>query len=58
MLNWKYNAWDDFKRFLIEGILAYEIVYDSLEKPTKIIGIVPLDAATLTKKFENNKFFE
>ena len=22
MLNWKYRAWDDFKRFLIEGILA------------------------------------
>lgn len=57
LLNWKYNAWDDFKRWLIEGILAYEIVYDSLEKPTKIIGIVPLDAATLTKKFENNKWY-
>ena len=57
MLNWKYNAWDDFKRFLIEGILAYEIVYDDLAKPSKIIGIVPLDAATLTKKFENNKWY-
>ena len=39
MLNWKYRAWDDFKRFLVEGILAWEIVYDSLEKPTKIIGL-------------------
>ena len=57
MLNWKYNAWDDFKRFLVEGILAWEIVYDSLEKPTQIIGLVPLDPATLTKKFENNKFY-
>lgn len=57
MLNWKYNAWDDFKRFLIEGNLAWEIVYDSLEKPTKIIGLIPLDAATLTRKFENNKFY-
>ena len=57
MLNWKYNAWDDFKRFLIEGILSFEIVYDNLEKPTKIIGIVPIDAATLTKKFENNKWY-
>ena len=57
MLNWKYNAWDDFKRWLVEGILAWEIVYDSLEKPTQIIGLVPLDPATLTKKFENNKWY-
>ena len=57
MLEWKYRAWDDFKRFLVEGILAWEIVYDSLEKPTRIIGLVPLDPATLTKKFENNKFY-
>lgn len=57
MLNWKYNAWDDFKRFLVEGILAWEIVYDSLEKPTQIIGLVPLDPATLTKKFDNNKWY-
>lgn len=57
MLNWKYNAWDDFKRWLVEGILAYEIVYDDLAKPTKIIGIVPIDAATITKKFENGKYY-
>ena len=57
MLNWKYRAWDDFKRFLVEGILAWEIVYDSLEKPTKIIGLIPLDPATLTKKFDNGKWY-
>lgn len=57
MLDWKYRAWDDFKRFLVEGILSWEIVYDSLENPTKIIGLVPLDPATLTKKFENNKTY-
>lgn len=57
MLNWKYRAWDDFKRFLIEGNLAWEIVYDSLEKPKEIIGIIPIDAATLTRKFENNKWY-
>lgn len=57
MLNWKYSAWDDFKRYLVEGILAWEIVYDSLEKPTEIIGLIPLDPATLTKKFENNKWY-
>ena len=57
MLNWKYAAWDDFKKWLIEGILAWEIVYDSLDKPTEIIGLIPLDPATLTKKYENNKFY-
>ena len=57
MLNWKYNAWDDFKRFLVEGDMAWEIVYDSLEKPTEIIGLIPVDVATLTKKFDNNKWY-
>ena len=57
MLNWKYRAWDDYKRWLIEGILAWEIVYDRLDKPTQIIGLVPLDPATLTKKYDNNKWY-
>jgi hypothetical protein len=57
MLGWKYRAWDDFKRFLVEGNLAWEIVYDSLEKPKEIIGIIPVDAATLTRKFDNNKWY-
>lgn len=57
LLNWRVNAWDDFKRWLIEGILAWEIVYDSLENPTKIIGLVPIDATTLTKKVDNNKIY-
>lgn len=56
-LNWKYNAWDQFKRWLVEGILAWEIVYDNLEKPTEIIGLIPIDPATLTKKYENNKWY-
>lgn len=57
MLNWKYNGWDDFKKFLIEGIMSWEIVWDSLDKPKKIIGLVPIDPATLTRKFENNKWY-
>lgn len=57
LLNWRVNAWDDFKRWLIEGILAWEIVYDSLENPTKVIGLIPIDATTLTKKVENNKIY-
>ena len=56
-LNWKYNAWDQFKRWLVEGILAWEIVYDNLDKPTEIIGLMPIDPATLTKKYENNKWY-
>lgn len=57
MLNWRTKAWDDFKRFLIEGILSWEIVYDSLEKPTKIIGLVPIDPSTITKVLDNNKWY-
>lgn len=57
MLHWRTRAWDDFKRYLIEGALAWEIVYDSLEKPKKIIGLVPIDPATLTKKFEHDKWY-
>ena len=57
LLNWRVNAWDDFKRFLVEGILSWEIVYDSLEKPTQIIGMIPVDPATLTRKFENGKWY-
>lgn len=57
MLNWKTKGWDNFKQFLIDGILSWEIVWDSLEKPTKIIGIIQLDPATLTKKFDNGKWY-
>ena len=57
MLNWRTDAWDDFKRWLIEGILAWEIVYDNLENPTMIIGLIPIDPATITRKFENDKWY-
>lgn len=57
VLSWRTRAWDDFKRFLIEGNLAWEIVYDSLDKPTKVLGMVPLDPATLTKVFNNDKWY-
>lgn len=57
MLEWRTAAWDDFKRFLTEGLLAWEIVYDNLENPTNIIGLVPLDPATLTKVFKNGKWY-
>lgn len=49
LLNWKQNAWDDYKRYLVDGVMAYEIIYDNLEHPKAVIGIVDLDPATLTK---------
>lgn len=50
LLNLKIKAWDIYKRFLIEGVLSYEIVYDNLENPKSIINLVDLDPATLTRE--------
>lgn len=52
-LDLKHHAWDMFKRWLIEGVLAFEIIYDNLENPHSIIGIEEIDAATITKKNKN-----
>ena len=52
-MNWKRNAWNDFHRFLIEGILCFEITYDDLANPKSITGIVPVNPATLTKVIED-----
>lgn len=57
LLEWKNKAWDIYKRYLTDGVLAYEIVYDSLENPKIITGIVELDPATLTKSFENGQIY-
>lgn len=53
LLDWKKHSWDIYKRYLIDGMLSYEIVYDDLENPKSIIGIIDIDPATLTKKIEN-----
>ena len=53
LLGWKTSAWDDFKRFLIDGVLAYEIVYDDLTHPKTIIGIIDVDPVTLTKEVKD-----
>lgn len=53
LLEWKKFAWDEYKRYLIDGVIAYEIVYDNLENPKSIIGIVDIDPATLTKKIKD-----
>ena len=52
LLDWKRQAWNIFYRFLIEGVLCYEIVYDNLEHPKSITGIVDIDPATITKTIE------
>lgn len=57
MLEMKTKGWDYFKRFAVEGELAWEIIYDNIEKPTQITGLVELDAATLTRKFDNGKWY-
>jgi len=53
LLEWKKFAWDEYKRFLIDGVLAYEIVYDNIENPKSIIGIIDLDPVTLTQKIKD-----
>jgi len=53
LLNWKRNAWAVFKRYLIDGVLSYEIVYDDLASPKSIRGIVDLDPCTLTRVVED-----
>ena len=41
------GAWQYFFQWLIEGIIAFEIIYDNPSKPTKIIGFKDLDPAYL-----------
>lgn len=53
LLDWKKRAWDIFKRFLIEGVLAYQIVYDDVENPHTIVNIVDVDPNTLTRSIED-----
>lgn len=53
LLDWRHKCWDMFKRWLIDGVASYEIIYDNLENPHSIIGIVDVDPATLTRKIDN-----
>ena len=53
LVDWKNKAWESFRRWLVDGDVAYEIVYDDLEDPKNIIGIVDIDPATLTRVVEN-----
>lgn len=53
LIGWKDNAWDDFRRWLVDGDIAYQIIYDDINAPKNIIGVVPIDAASLTKVVED-----
>lgn len=46
------DAWNYYKKFLIEGYLAFEFIFDDLYHPTKMIGIKNLDPATLEPDIE------
>ena len=54
MFGWDKNmgAWHMYKKFLIEGYLAFEIIYNDLENPKDIIGFKYLDPATLEPAIE------
>ena len=53
LLGWKHDAWNQFRRYLVDGVLAFEIIYDNLENPHSIIGIIPIDPATLTRSIKD-----
>jgi len=43
----KTSAWAYFVRWLIEGFLAFEIIYDDKDNPKEIIGFEERDASSL-----------
>ena len=53
LTDWRHNAWNHFRRWLVDGDVSYEIVYDDIENPKNIIGIIDIDPATLTRVVEN-----
>lgn len=54
LLDLKRNGWSLFKRWLIDGVLTFEIVYDDLEHPKSIIGIIPIDPTIITRKVDQD----
>lgn len=53
LTDFKKKGWDDFKRWLIDGVVAYEIQYDNLQYPKTITNIVPVDPVTLTREVKD-----
>jgi hypothetical protein len=57
---WGFNegisAWQYAYQFLIEGHLSFEIIYDDINKPKKIIGFKELDPASIAPQLtKDNK---
>jgi hypothetical protein len=48
------SAWQYAYQFLIEGHLSFEIIYDDLEKPKKIIGFKELDPASIAPQLSKD----
>ena len=48
------SAWQYAFQFLVEGHLAFEILYDNLEKPTEIIGFKELDPASIAPQLQKD----
>ena len=48
------SAWQYAFQFLVEGHLAFEIIYDDLQKPTEIIGFKELDPATIAPQLQKD----
>ena len=47
-------AWQYAFQFLVEGHLAFEILYDNLQKPTEIIGFKELDPASVAPQLQKD----
>jgi hypothetical protein len=48
------SAWQYAFQFLVEGHLAFEILYDDLTKPTEIIGFKELDPASIAPQLQKD----
>lgn len=55
---WDRNngAWNYFKKFLIEGYLAFEIIFDNLMHPKNIVAFKELDPITLEPSIEYDEY--
>ena len=58
MYNFKKDGLlEKIREFLITGKICYEIVYDNLQHPKEIIGLVPLDPGTIQKVKEGDYIY-
>lgn len=48
------SAWQYAFQFLVEGHLAFEILYDNLDKPTEVIGFKEIDPASIAPQLQKD----